>query len=720
LKDVRIDLEGDVTIFVGSNNSGKTSATHVFHSFFNPSEFSLYDFSADCWAVFDEIGASGTVKPLPTITLDLWFKVEAEDIPRVIELLPDLEWGDAPVGLRMEFGPKNPSELLASYREAKDRAEKCAAGKSDTAPPFQPWPKTLYDYLMKRLTEEYRVFYYALDGKRVDKDYKDLPGYTPQVLGDATESGAKIVRSLLRVDFLHAQRHLSDSDSRGRAEDLSRRLNRFYRRNLKQHEEDITALAALANSEEQLNNHLAAVFDPTLKRLNDLGYPGFAEPDLVIKSEMDAETILAGNASVFYALRDPGEPPKNKYLTLPDRYNGLGFKNLIYMVIEVLDFHHRWIEDKEDRPPIHLVMIEEPEAHLHAQLQQVFIRKLTEVLQENDPLFTRQFIITTHSPHIIYESTFSPIRYFRRSPNEHRSEVLNLSQFSSSQQYTKDFLLRYMKLTHCDLFFADAAILVEGNVERLLLPIMIEKAAKDLKSRYLSILEIGGAFAHVFRDLVHFLGLTTLVITDLDSVAPAPPAAKAGVDAGSADSSSDGGEGPAEAVEGSMCLVSTPGAVTSNQTLRTWIPKLTTISELLGATPEMKTPEPTATEPAKVRVAYQTQRSVTWNGETKTLAGRTLEEAFAYENLAWCQDPAQNALQLCRVKKRESPTLDEVVNRIHKRIGGGSFDKTEFALALMMTDSSKWQVPHYIAEGLAWLDMQMTVSAAATKVEASS
>jgi len=76
---------------------------------------------------------------------------------------------------------------------------------------------------------------------------------------------------------------------------------------------------------------------------------------------------------------------------------------------------------------------------------------------------------------------------------EHQTvDVLNLSAFYAETQTDRDFLERYLKLTHCDLFFADAAVLVEGNVERLLLPMMIEKEAKSLRSVCLSILEVGG------------------------------------------------------------------------------------------------------------------------------------------------------------------------------------------------------------------------------------
>jgi predicted ATP-dependent endonuclease of OLD family len=67
---------------------------------------------------------------------------------------------------------------------------------------------------------------------------------------------------------------------------------------------------------------------------------------------------------------------------------------------------------------LHLVFIEEPEAHLHMQLQQVFIRKVLEIVTvdgEDAEFATSQVVVTTHSSHIVYERGFIPVRYFRRS-----------------------------------------------------------------------------------------------------------------------------------------------------------------------------------------------------------------------------------------------------------------------------------------------------------------
>ena len=56
LKNVRVDLEQERTIFVGANNSGKTSATHLFQLFLGQqprAAFQIYDFTADCWDTFN-------------------------------------------------------------------------------------------------------------------------------------------------------------------------------------------------------------------------------------------------------------------------------------------------------------------------------------------------------------------------------------------------------------------------------------------------------------------------------------------------------------------------------------------------------------------------------------------------------------------------------------------------------------------------------------------
>jgi predicted ATP-dependent endonuclease of OLD family len=711
LRNVLIELDADSTIFVGANNSGKTAASKVLEVFLGKApgrDVSIHDFSADCWPIFDALGSGEherSVHP-PTISLDIWFAVEANDVFRVLKILPSLAWEGTPVGVRLEFAPKDWGELFANFQAAKAAADENIQRDGSGEVDYRPWPESLSKYLEKRLSEEYAIRYFVLDYQQFDESYSErTTTYRPAKLGDAGESGAAIVRSLLQIDFVGAQRHLSD-ETKKQAENLSERLSEFYQRNLQKYDSDFKALAALAKSEQEFNKHLEVVFGSTLAGLNTLGYPGLSEPHLTILSAFKAQEMLHKNTSVHYTLREPGSTPSDQMPMLPEKYNGLGFKNLIFMVVEVLDYHHRWAEAKDKRPPLHLVVIEEPEAHLHAQLQQVFIRKILEILPKESPLFETQLLITTHSPHIIYESNFKPIRYFKRDTAGSRSSVLNLSTFYRDKSETSDFLLRYMKLTHCDLFFADAAILVEGNVERLLIPLMIGESAPNLNSVYLSIHEVGGAFAYKFRELVHFLGLTTLVITDIDSVrqqVTSPP--KEGVAPGTgAAASLDPDE--EESSRPSSCMTNAHGAVTTNQTLIQWLPGDPVVSNLLAFGDERKCSVHSLTEPARVRVAYQTAVNVEWSGKSALIAGRTLEEAFAFENLAWSQDAARESLGL-RIKSKTPIELDTLLERIHKRVGSTSFKKTEFALQLLMMQPG-WSPPEYIASGLKWLEAEVT------------
>lgn len=715
LRDVHIELDSDISIFVGSNNSGKTSATQAIHAFVRASKerLSLYDFSSVCWNEFDELGelaADAELQhPLPSISLDLWFEVTSADLALVLPLLPSTDWQGTQVGIRIEYAARNDRELLDTFRTLRQSAiAHASALPARENEQYVPWPKSLTDYLKDELASSFEFRYYVLDRSHFDGNYSPLPDHTPLPLGN-DPGGTAILKSLIRVDNLSAQRHLADPDtgnspSGGRSEDLSKRLSRFYKRNLDQREEDHNALRALFDSETGLNNHLATVFQETLDQLSDLGYPGLNNPRLEIRSALNPATIMSSqDARVHFVLGDG-----DAALRLPDSYNGLGFKNLIYMVVEILDLHAAWIAEEERRAPLHLIFIEEPEAHLHAQLQQVFIRKVLALVADEGGetcAFNSQVIVTTHSPHIVYERGFKPIRYFRRKTIDglQTTDVLNLSAYYDRTPDDRDFLQRYLKLTHCDLFFADAAILVEGNVERLLLPVMIEQAAPTLRSACLSILEVGGAFAHRFRSLIEFLGLTVLVITDLDSVTAL--AAIAGADdeddATEFEVPDHDAQQPAVKNRGKACSPSAAGALTSNQTLIKWLPKMHTVTKLFAATSAEKLQIEAGECGSKVRVAYQTPVPVTWNGASEDLCGRTLEVAFGLENATWCQHVDRKHLGLKLTGDISTPTA--LSERLHKRVGSKSFDKTTFALGVLTETPSQWRVPQYIKDGLKWL-----------------
>jgi hypothetical protein len=298
LKDTRIDLAFDISIFVGANNSGKTSAAHALQLFTSASKdrFTLHDFNSECWDAINAFGEGDDRVEMPTISIDIWFCVTPDDLHRVVDLLPSLEWQGNRVGIRVELAAADADVLRSSFQEARASARRAqmqpaeeGAAHGNVEPPivhngYNPRPRDLCDFIADtvgdRLRRDFELRYYILDTAGFDAGFKQLDGYVPlRLVPDKGRSGREVLGSLVKVDCLHAQRHLSDSNAGSRSEDLSRCLSRFYERNLEKRGEDYDAQRALYQSESLLNDHLERVFGPTLERLADLGYlnrPGFS------------------------------------------------------------------------------------------------------------------------------------------------------------------------------------------------------------------------------------------------------------------------------------------------------------------------------------------------------------------------------------------------------------------------------------------------------------
>jgi len=371
---------------------------------------------------------------------------------------------------------------------------------------------------------------------------------------------------------------------------------------------------------------------------------------------------------------------------LPEAHNGLGFTKLIYIVLQFVSFLKAH-EEKKPTPGTSLIFVEEPEAHLHPQMQSVFIRSVAKYIESKK--WDAQLIITTHSSHIIAESGFKGIRYFKAGSQATLSgtpacneggaslQIKDLTTFrnelkNNDEGVTVRFLEQYMELRRCDMFFADKIILVEGTTERLLLPKIIEKVdslmdntTSPLAHSYISLIEVGGAYASKFRELLQFLEVPTLIITDIDSVDPNN--------------------------DNKKCKTSTPGAVTSNTTLKGWLPKCTSITDLLD-----KNTLETQLESNNVRVCYQVP------DEDGTLVGRSFEEAFILANAEILEEQASTTSHASKFRhnKQRYYTAAEIRAQSYD-IARKVTSKSDFAFDILMLDN--WKTPKYIEEGLKWL-----------------
>lgn len=671
---MRLDTTGTTTILVGPNNSGKTSAIEALLAFVHwpPRQLSLNDFALGCrnaLAKFEQhvlapvapvapvaagVGAGLGPDPnpqalpeLPLLSLRLKFDYDdtGPDLAVAGELLMDLEDDSSSITVEIRFAPASPEKLAEAYVNGRDADQ------------------TFADYLAATLHDHYKFDLYKL---------------SPDCTKSEKLPDRGILQRLIRIDVVGAQRHIDDREDGGKATRLSTLLHAHYERRYKvDAPADYKALEkTLRDQSASLGPQYVKAFDGLMKGLAKFGHPD--SPKLTVRAELSAGVLFKDSTRVYYAAAIPPDISPAAVAAaaaaaaanapdtfdLPERYNGLGFKNLIYIVLRLKSFREDVESAPEHRPRVHLVVVEEPEVHMHPQMQAVFVQKVSEFLAPADGETGVQLLLTTHSSHMAANCGFAPVRYFRRKKGS--VEIKDLLAFETSaksapEKAAMEFLRKYLTTTRCDMFFADKLVFIEGQVERMLLPRLVAALQpgqrETLASTYLCTVEVGGAYAHVFRKLVEFLGLPALVITDLDAI-DGVSKKKARVDKGHA---------------------------SSNATLKQWLPGTSDLPELLAATAEKKTA-------GQVRVAYQVPEA---GGQP---CARSFEEAFVYANAAW----------LLANRAKLIATGDRFMQPDEAALIADAFDieppKVDFALDLLANEG--WATPKYIREGLEWLATQ--------------
>lgn len=739
LRSVRIDLDQKTTLLIGANNSGKTSAMVALgHFLVDPSRFTTNDFTLSNWTTINKIGSDWSADtatpsaPPPSLAsweavlpaLDVWLEVPRSQIHHVRDLIPVLSWNDSLLGVRLRFQPKDIGALHKEYLSARHAAQQITTAAAVGGKPttFSLWPKDLRSFLDRdrKLQSAFSVCAYLLDPTKCERPQNGIAKI--QSLPSSSEPIKRdVLDGLIRIDEIGAQRGLGDPTGRAIKEDasdgpatrdrrrLSEQLRAYYTHHIdparSPNAADLDALQAIDDAQRAFDDRLKAGFSTAIEELEALSYPGVTDPKLTIATKIRPTDGLNHNGAVQYEVTAADGKTATESLTLPEDYNGLGYQNLISMVFMLMSFRDAWMRvgkagnlvdvaggPRFFPPCLHLVLVEEPEAHLHCQVQQVFVRKAYEVLRNHANLKSSelhtQLIVSTHSSHVAHECSFSALRYFRRLPASTPngvpvSAVINLSEVFGGNDETARFVTRYLRAAHCDLFFADAAIFVEGAAERMLVPHFIEQHFKKLNRCYVTLMEIGGSHAHRFRPLIEKLGLTTLIITDLDSCSSA-------------------GKHPAEAPKRNSDQIS------GNDTLKKWHPGIPMLDQLLDLQADKKVKDNKDVPLFAVRVAYQIPRMVTHGGATGEALATTFEDALVLENLSLFKTIAGEGM-ITKFNEAVNTTTDlanlsEAMFTILKKDS-----KAAFALDLLwLEDPGNLQIPTYIAEGLKWLEERLT------------
>ena len=645
LIDAELEVDSKTTLIVGRNNTAKTSCFECIDKVLNGTPFSFNDYPL---SKRENLYANIALFMAKKITFeDLYERLESisieflidyslddseDDLGALSPFIIDVDVDTTTALIRVEYKLKADEKSIWKILEPNYYKDGNFTPADD-----------VHNAIISSFNKLFETTIYAINPKNPEetqiKKHKELAELFP-------------------FHIIQAERRLGEDGTQDNS--LSSLISDFF--DMSEDElnpsmaEKVKELRAIVeNANKNVQQQSDSILSDLVSDAVGFGYPNGEELQLGVTTQLSIDDQIKNQTQLSYTAGTSKE-------RLPSTYNGLGYKNLIKIEFLLAAFAKK--VEKCGDACIPLLFIEEPESHMHPQMQHAFAEYLEAFLAKITSSRIQTFL-TSHSAHIANTMVFSKIRYAQKT----KAGVIykNLNTFAQENPSNADFIRKYLTLTKCDLFFADKAIFVEGASERLLLPDMIDKCAKagdfdsreyKLPAQYYALIEIGGAYAYKFIPFAEFLGIPCLILTDLDSVS--------------------GQKG----ANGRIYYKSVPvscGETTSNETLKWWVRKnkgLSADDHTQIALTDITSMSPADKTRCKCHIEFQT----TENG----LCGHSLEEAIRNVNRA-------------HYELGDTPTEDDL------EFSGKS--KTDFALNLIC-ECADYAIPAYIRDGLVWLNDQ--------------
>ena len=682
LKDFKLDFKDELSLVIGKNNCGKTSALIILDKILNSSKIIWEDINLEYQKelyqkiISFDISKQEEVPSLEAINLRLFIEYNDNDsYANIQKFMMDLNPDNNIIVL--EFISLIPIKKIIELKNIINE-------------------KNIEDFksFSKFMSKNFANFF------ETKKYSRGFDAELNQITRDRSEEiDNKDIQKVIKVAGIRADRAVSNDD---RNHVLSGLTGKYFASYKAARNESELVFTRLEEKLDEADKELYKIYNGEKNESGEstegifsavidvIKTYGGAENgiDIAIESSISEKNLLSDNTSLSY--RQGGD------CSLPETYNGLGYLNLIGILFEIETKIQELFEQPAD---INLLYIEEPEAHTHPQLQYIFIRNIKSHIKAHrkklleDKNKQLQIVITSHSSHIVSECNFDDIIYLKKNENMVVAKNFNSlkEKYGGDEQKGFKFVKQYLTINSSELFFADKAICIEGDTERILMPMMMhkidnkEKPTEDtmpLLSQNISVIEIGAHF-HTFMPLFSFLGTKVLFVTDIDSVKAEKKIDKNGKER-TVYTSCHPNEGTHTSNASIKKFFKDTGIDTSNDPFK----------ELVGKNAEDKIKN-------NMRIAYQIPES---DGEYQA---SSFEDAFIALNKDFILKNKEGFCEYGALKNFENTDIENgdyynfALNNVVK--------KPAFASSILYfddengEDDEKWKVPKYIEEGLLWI-----------------
>lgn len=516
----------NITLIVGKNNSGKTTIVRALEKISKDEKIYSSDFNykyleALVENIKEQIKDIDSIQnvqnltelfPELSISLTIGFNHNENDL--ISNIYPILELTDfdnknMEVEIEIKWIIKEQNEFFTILKDSTQSYEN-----------FSEFRKLIDD-------TEFDIKYYRSDKEITNFNIKKLLNVHVINATKVREPGnnlSKAFNKILNYRFKNILNNDNLEDLNGEIEQVEKNFVKKIQDNITKFNNDLSG--DLNNINTSLNTALGEVVSDDLF-------------EIILTSDLGIDKLLRNIIQYSYD-EDGFETPEDNF--------GLGYSNLVMIIAEIIDYISKYQKPDTPESTINLIAIEEPEVHMHPQMQENFIinveKMVNSLLLNFEKEISTQIIITTHSPHILNSkihsgNSFNNINYINSEDGLAKAIPLNDESILSisrelqvSESITSEtaeenegeiidsqshltFLKKHIKFQISEIFFSDAVIFVEGATEFTLMPYYLEKESY-LSKKFITLAMVDGAHAHMYFPLLKLLEIPSLIITDLD------------------------------------------------------------------------------------------------------------------------------------------------------------------------------------------------------------